>query len=613
VWLAHDQGVRVVSSVDEAVRATVAALALFGLCGFALTRLLLPGSLRVTELLWIAPVGACVAAISLAVLGYAAVPFHVSLALVVVAGAVSSALAVRRSGMPQRPSARAVGWPAYVAVLLTAIALIPYFRGGYASVIGIGSDAHLAVGTAQFLQHNYPTSTNIDEPVDRVPLVWRSKPPIYYALGAASSLSGLEPYQTIAPVAALLLAMAAMGLFLIVTHLLGAGWAAATLAMALAGLDRMALHTGMHPYFNQTWGYFAFPFAIVLSWVVARRPTRGGIVLLLFFLAIGAFAYPLALPLPLIVLAASIWSVRRERRSPPVDWRAIGRRIVPRRRSLLWVLPVLGLLSIPVGGVVEKIVTAAKVVLNPAASLSSWGGDLFEFVPMHQFFSLGWEWLAIPALPVVFASALWALRDSAPSVRWGLGAIGVFGIATAIYFRERSFGWYFHFKTLAYVGPLIVAIAVVGMSRLRVIGPILIALFLISAGQSARTELDVTPYQLSAEAIQLRQWAKTLPYDASVRLDVEPVTQLWPAYMMSRQRLCSVHPLLGTQYPHVRMSIKADYSLVGKLRRHRPPDAVGPAIFENKLYALYRLAPKTPGKQNCSRAMIQTVKKIAGD
>jgi hypothetical protein len=198
-------------------------------------------------------------------------------------------------------------------------------------------------------------------------------------------------------------------------------------------------------------------------------------------------------------------------------------------------------------------------------------------------------------------------------VRWGLGAIVAFGLLTALYFRERDYGWYFNFKTLAYVGPLIVAIAAVGMSRLRVAGPILLAAFLISAGASARSELHVTPYQLSAEAIQLRQWAKQLPYNASVRLDVEPVTQLWPAYMMSRQRLCSVHPLLHTQYPHVRTSHKADYSLVGKLRRHRPPDAVGPAILENKLYALYHLSGKEPGKENCSRKMIQTVKRIAGD
>jgi hypothetical protein len=258
-------------------------------------------------------------------------------------------------------------------------------------------------------------------------------------------------------------------------------------------------------------------------------------------------------------------------------------------------------------------VTASDVVLDPTASLSSWGGDMFDYVPTHQFFSIGWDWLAIPGVIAVCAVALSALRNGPLSARWGLGAIGVFGLTTALYFRQRDSGWYFEFKTLAYVGPLIVAVAAVGLARLRWAGALLLAAFLVSAGQSARSEIDVTPYQLSAEAIQLRDWAKHLPYNASVRLDVEPVTQLWPAYMMSRQRLCSVHPLLGTQYPHVRRSIKADYSLVGKLRRHRPPDAVGPAIFENKLYALYHLSPKTSDKENCSRAMIQTVKKITGD
>ena len=59
-------------------------------------------------------------------------------------------------------------------------------------MIGNGSDAHLAVGTAHFLQHTYPTAVNVDEPVDRVPLVWRSKQPIYYALASVASLASLS-------------------------------------------------------------------------------------------------------------------------------------------------------------------------------------------------------------------------------------------------------------------------------------------------------------------------------------------------------------------------------------------------------------------------------------
>ena len=62
IWLAHDSGVRVASSVDEAVRGVGAGILLFALCGFAATRLLLPEGLRQSEVLWVLPVGACVAA-----------------------------------------------------------------------------------------------------------------------------------------------------------------------------------------------------------------------------------------------------------------------------------------------------------------------------------------------------------------------------------------------------------------------------------------------------------------------------------------------------------------------------------------------------------------------
>ena len=51
------------------------SMLLFGACGFGVTRLLLPASLRRHELLWALPTGACVAGLALMVLGFAAVPF----------------------------------------------------------------------------------------------------------------------------------------------------------------------------------------------------------------------------------------------------------------------------------------------------------------------------------------------------------------------------------------------------------------------------------------------------------------------------------------------------------------------------------------------------------
>src|ERR1043165_3916573 len=47
--------------------------------------------------------------------------------------------------------------------------------------------------------------------------------------------------------------------------------------MGVAGFDRMALHTGLNPYFNQTWGYMAMPFALVCGWALVRPvPGRAG-------------------------------------------------------------------------------------------------------------------------------------------------------------------------------------------------------------------------------------------------------------------------------------------------------------------------------------------------
>ena len=82
----------------------------------------------------------------------------------------------------------AIAWPVWVGLLLICVALVPMFRGGFVTVIGNGSDAHLAVGTATFLQNHHPNSAAPEEPVDRVPLVWRSKPPIYLAFGGAGYL-----------------------------------------------------------------------------------------------------------------------------------------------------------------------------------------------------------------------------------------------------------------------------------------------------------------------------------------------------------------------------------------------------------------------------------------
>ena len=52
------------------------------------------------------------------------------------------------------------------------------------------------------------------------------------------------------------------GFFLVARDVFRAPAAVAVVAMALAALDREALHTILNPYFNQTWGFFAMPFTL---------------------------------------------------------------------------------------------------------------------------------------------------------------------------------------------------------------------------------------------------------------------------------------------------------------------------------------------------------------
>ena len=305
------------------------------------------------------------------------------------AGSRAAIYAWRRDpGLPLARSARQAGvsvsWgtllvPLYLAVLIGAIALVPMFRGGFVTVIGNGSDAHLAVGTAEFLQDHHPNAAAPEEPVDRVPLVWRSKPPIYLAFGAVARVAGMEPYAVIATLAAALMALGALGFWLLARELLGAGAWAAGAAMGLVGLNRMTLFTGMHPYFNQTWGYMALPFAIVLAWYVVRRRSRGGLLLFASFLGVLVFAYPLAMPIPLIA-AIIFWAFERRRQG-----RSLLR--LPRlhnKRNLLWIVPLFLLLLLPLQGVLEKVAVSTRV-LAPGYSLVNWGGDLTGFFPERYF------------------------------------------------------------------------------------------------------------------------------------------------------------------------------------------------------------------------------------
>lgn len=593
-------------------RIVAASCLLFGVVGFGITRLCLPHALRRHELLWILPVGAAAVAFAMTPLGYLRIPFAVNLAIVAAAGVALSLVAWRREGLPARPEPRSHGWPAYLGLLLLATALVPLFRSGFLTVIGDGSDAHLAAGTAELLRHAAPGEIAPALPVDQVPLVWASKQAIYYAFGAVATVSGYETYEVLSTLCALLLTFAAVGMYVLAREMLVAGVGAAAAAMALAGLDRMVLHTGIHPYFNQTWGYMTVPFAIVLAWHLVRTPSRGGFALLGLFLIVGAFAYPLAVPIPLWVAGVMWWVARRERRragETVVGVRDQWRRFLALPRRYRWPVYGLALLLIkPVWGVVEKITGGSQVLIDPRNSLQLWGGDLSGYFPEGQFFGIYEADLLWPALAVIVGFCLWELRRLSKPAAAGLLSVMLVGAAIAASMRARDYGYYFHFKILAFIGPLVVVCAAVAIARVRRWGVVVLVIWTGWALAGARDEVAGTFDELPRTVLELREWSAQLPEGSSVRLDMQPGAQLWAAYMLADHPLCSQRPLDDTSYPHVPISRQADFVAVRLLRR--PFDAVGAPLFANKEFQVYRLAEGLPGGDRCSQRMVQTVRKI---
>jgi hypothetical protein len=591
------------AAVPDTLRALAGMLVVFGACGFGLVALLLPSALRRYEPLWILPTGACSAGIALTILGFAAVPYRVGLVLVLAAGVGLGVYAVRRRGLPELEPA-ALAWPLFLAFVVLTVALVPMlFVQHYAAPVGTGSDAHVATGTAEFLKHSYPTGVDISQPINRMPPLWKSKFSIYYSFAAVSSISGLATWQLLAPLIAALLAMAAVGLFLVARELLGAPVAVAVVAMALAGLDRMALYTGLNPYLNQTWGFFAMPFTLVLGWWMVqpgltRRARRGTIVLFALFALVLVFAYPLAAPIPALPIVIFIWSERRRRIAAGERVLRLGD-LYRGRRSLIWLIPLAALLAVPVYGAGQKALSAAQV-LAPGTSLQGWGGDIGHFVPFNYFLSLPNSLLGTVLVAGVLLLALHGLTAVPRSLAWGLGVLSLIGLLLAVYFRQRLYGYYFHFKLLAFVGPLLMLIAAVGAGRIRRWGPAILAVFCIATAGSIVAEIKHTGRQLPQATIELSAWAKALPQDASVRLDMWPPNQLWAAYFLASRPLCSQLPLLGTDYPHVPYSRKADY-VVATLDRGKPADAIGAPLKTNDGYNLYRENPNVPGTDSCSQ------------
>jgi hypothetical protein len=272
---------------------------------------------------------------------------------------------------------------------------------------------------------------------------------------------------------------------------------------------------------------------------------------------------------------------------------------------------------VPLYGVWEKLVGGTQLLIDPNYKLDLWGGDLDAFFPEQQFFAIhmdaGW-WVA---LLVILGFAIWELRRLERTVAFGLASVMLVGALIAGEMRLREFGWYFHFKILAFVGPLVVTLAAIGMWRARTLATrtwartglaALLLVWVAWAAAEAREEVAHTYDELPLTMQQLRQFSAQLPAGSSIRLDMQPGAQLWAAYMLADHPLCSQRPLDDTSYPHVPLSRAADYVAVRYVRK--PFDAIGAPVLQNREFQIYKLRQGLPGGDRCSQRMIQTVRKI---
>jgi hypothetical protein len=632
--LALSAGVIGIAAVGGVLHTAVVALAFWGACGFALAHWLVRGELAAHRALLVLPIGVTASSLSLTLLGLLHVPLSVSLALLVALAVAADGWIVwtawRRGsarGDPARvaePVWLRVILPLLLAGMIALIALIPIFRAGYPTIPGQNGDAILVAGSATLLEHAPPTATRLDLPINHIPLQWRSKYPIYYALAGVSALGSQDPIRAFPTVSALILALTAIGFFLFARYLLRAPPWVALGILFLVPLDRIMVYVTIHPYYNELWGQFALPFTLLAGWRYLRGPTRASAALFAMFLLLGLLAYPLMLPFPLAFLAAYAWTVYRNRSAAGERPGWIAGLRLPRLHRRPWMWIPAAVLAVPVvlvlgRGFLEKTSEAASVIA-PGTDLSGWHGKALPYLPWPRFFGMPEAGLGVIALFALLALGVLAFRRMPREVRLATAAMVGLAAFIAVYFRIRTGGELFYFKDLAFIGPFVLMlglfalgalVASVGLRRpLAVAAAAGLALALVLVPASASHEINETFEQANLSIIGLRSWDQALPRGTSVRIDVPPSGyQLWVTYMFKDHSLSALDPLAGF-FPHPPVGRKADY-VIGQYDQPRPADAIGPPLFRNAQFTLWRMNPAVPGPDVSSRRLIDDISSVS--
>jgi len=622
--VAADAGVKGFGATPEMARASVALIVLVAVAGYGPARALVPEGMQGSFPVLVPLVGTATAGLGLTLLGFLGVPWAASLPLLLVAGVAGAVLARMRLGPVECPPAgRELAAALVVAALLALLAMVPAFRDGTATVYGTNPDGHLSVGAAEFLQHARPEQVDASLPVDRMPLVWRSKYPIYYVLAATASLSGLTPVEAFTAVGAVLAALTALAFYLLARHAFRAPPPAALLAMGAVGADRLLTHLSLHPYYNQLWGTLALPLMLLFGWrMITERDPRSA-ALFALFAVLGVLAYPLMALFPVLAIAAA--AVVAARRGD-LGLRRVGLPVGAGRRVLtgLGVVVAIPAALVLFRGVAEKSDSAKDVIL-PGRSLAAWGGDLTAYPSLGSFFGAPAPSAApgaVGGLPVwiggvvamaVIAAALASLPRMPRPVAAGVAATLAGGLGLALYFRLRTGGEYFAFKLLAFTAPVAISAAAVWLAGVWESPRTPLAL---AAGGAAvvwlgvsvlglRQEVRNTGQQLTPQLRALGRAADRLPAGSSMRLDIPPDgAQLWAGYVLASHPLSSPNPILGTTYPHVPGGRKVDFIVADTRLGLQPwPDASGPPLFDDGAYRIYRMDPHIKGPDLSSQTM----------
>lgn len=617
--IAGDSGVKQIGVPLEVVRAAAALVALVAAAGYAPTRLLAPREMLVHFALLVGLVGIVVAGLALSLLGFLGIPLAVSLVLVLLAGLAAGLVVRVRSGpvrVPPEDRSAAGGRllalvaPAYLALLIVAVLLVPVLRDDLASIPGTNPDAMLGAGTTELLREAGPRDVRPGLPVDRMPYVWNSKYPIYYTLAATAELAGVSALEMWATAAAVVAALTALGFFLLARYSLRAGPVGALLAMAFVGADRLIAHLALHPYLNQLWGTLTLGPMLVFGLRFVDAPNRRDGTLLALFLGVGLLAYPLMVLFPATALGVAWLLARRERRGL-----ALLRPRLPLRRRAAWILAAIVALPAVLAllvGVAQKMISAGGLLAGNE-SLVAWRGDLRSFREIDWLFGLTGPVGAIGGV-VVLALAVLGLRRAPRTVAVALAATVAVAVLAAAYFRARTFGEYFHFKVLAFLFPLLLVTAACRLAELgeragshrshRLAATGIAAV--LAAGMVAGLRGEVRDTNLQADRATLELGAaaeRVLPRGASVRLDARGGRQLWAGYVLAEHPTTARAPILGTTYPHPPQGRKADFILAeARLRPTGPwPDAAGEPLYENDVFRLYRMRAGVPGPDVASQ------------